>query len=176
MKTIAISAPYHFSNQVTLFESLDSIISKDEEVRLTAPAIGSICSLIRDYVAKYYLDHHFYIANWAKELNADLERDKRMIADADEIILFDDGCTNKINLLKLWAAEKNIPIHIIDILPIDAVKYTEILSKDLEQFQDKNDIHLAIEEFETAKEQAIKDGQYEMASIIRDKIRILSTK
>jgi hypothetical protein len=176
MKNIAISAPYHFSNQVTFFETLDSIISKDENVRLTSSAVSSICSLIRDYVDKYYFDYHFYIADWAKEINADLERDKRMIADADEIILFDDGCTNKIKLLKIWAIEKNMPVHIIEIVPIDTVKYTEIISKDLAQFQEKNEIAAAIEQFETAKEHAIKDGQYEVASLIRDKIRILSLR
>ncbi len=176
MKNIAISAPFHFSNQVTFFETLDSIISKDENVRLTASANSSICSLIRDYVEKYYLDHHFYIADWAKEINVDLERDKRMIADADEIILFDDRCTNKIKLLNIWANEKNIPVYIIEILPIATLRFSEIIFKDLEQFQDKNEIIAAIEQFEAAKEQAIKDGQYEVASVIRDKIRILSLR
>lgn len=176
MKNIAISAPYHFSNHVIFFESLDSIISTDENLRLTAPEIGSLSTMIKEYAEKYYLDHHFYIADWAKEINADLERDKRMIADADAIILFDDRCTNKIKLLNIWAKEKNIPVYIIEILPIATLRFSEIISKDLEQFQDKIEIEAAIEQFETAKEQAIKDGQYEVASLIRDKIRILSLR
>lgn len=176
MKTIAISAPYHFSSEKTLFESLDSIILEKEHIKLISPALGSLNNLLREYSEKNGFGYEFLSADWSKELNADTERDKRLIANADVVILFDDTCTNKINLLKRWAEEKNIPVYSVTILPNDSIKYTEVLAKELRHITDKNEITATIEEFEIAKEQAIKDAQYEMAAIIRDKIRILSTK
>ncbi len=176
MRTIAISAPYHFSNQKTLFESLDSVIKSDEKIKLITPAIGSLSNLIREYADNNGFEYEFYLADWSKEVNADLERDKRIISDADEIILFDDGCTNKINLLKQWAEEKNIHIFDISITPNDSVKYAEILAKELSHITNNNEIIAAIEEFEIAKEQAIKEAQYELAAILRDKLRILSMR
>jgi hypothetical protein len=176
MKTIAISAPYHFCDKVIFNETLDSIVSDNIDVRFTAAAIGSVSELIRAYAEKYFWEYYFYLNDWSTQLNADQKRDQKMIEDADEIILFDDACTEKINVLKQWANIKNIPIHVIEIPKIDTDKYTQIMSKNLNDLQDKNEIYEAIEAFEYAKESAIREGQFEMAARMRDKLRMLSAR
>lgn len=176
MKTIAISAPINFSSKKTLIESLDSIIAVKASIKFVSPALGSLNKILHDYSEKNGFEYEIINADWSKELNADVERDKRLIAYSDELIVFDDGCTNRINLLKKWAKEKNIPVFSISITPSEPIDNTEILFKDLSHITDKNEINATIEKFEIAKEQAIKEGQFEMAAIIRDKIRILSIK
>jgi hypothetical protein len=176
MRNIAISAPYNFSSEITLFESLDSIITEQKNIKLIAPAIASLSNLIREYSDKNGFEYEFYIANWSKNTSADVERDKSLIANADELIVFDDGNSNKINLLKIWAKEKGIPVFSISIIPSNTVQYTDFLTKELSHITDKIEIRETIEEFAIAKEQAIKDAHYEVAAIIRDKIRILSIK
>lgn len=176
MKNIAIVAPYHFKDVKLFNEALDSIILFEDEERLTYSAFGILSDLVRDYASTNFLDHHCYISNWAKHKEADNERDKLMISEANELIVFDDGVTNRINLMKQWAIEENIPIHLIEIASTDSIKYAEIISKNLNHLEDPNELAIAVEEFEIAKEQAIKEGEFEMAAIIRHKIKMLNAK
>jgi len=132
---------------------------------------------VLDFVESYALNKfqliHVFTANWSQEINADLERDKKMMNEADMLIVIDDSRSNRIKLLVNWAKESQIPIIKIDVETKKSQNYTEVLKIKLVNPSDKEEVKMKINQLEMAKDNAVNSGEFEMAAIIREKIRTI---
>jgi protein-arginine kinase activator protein McsA len=96
-----------------------------------------------------------------------------MMNEADMLIVIDDSRSNRIKLLVNWAKESQIPIIKIDVETKKSQNYTEVLKIKLVNPSDKEEVKMKINQLEMAKDNAVNSGEFEMAAIIREKIRTI---
>ncbi len=173
MKNIAIATINHFKDNKILIELLDELVHDHVNVRFLISSLDSAFDFINQYCEEKYHSKHIYIADWQQHINADIVRDKRMIEDADILVVIDDKESNRIKLLTNWADEKNIFVKRVEVEPHQPCNYFEVLNLKIMDPLDKEEIQQKINQLELAKEHAMNNGDFEIAAIIRDKIRMI---
>lgn len=173
MKNIAIASADFLKEGNRLTEKLDELAIEHTNVRFLMSSLDPSLDLVQEYALNKFHLIHVFAANWSKEINADLERDKKMMNEASMLIIIDDSRSNRIKLLYNWADEKQIPIYKILIEPNNSQDYIDVLKLKIVNPQDQAEIDFKINLLESSKEQAVNNRDFEMAAMIRDKIRSL---
>ena len=66
--------------------------------------------LVQEYALNKFHLIHVLAADWSYSINADLERDRKMIKEAEILLVIDNSKSNRIKLLINWAEERQIKI------------------------------------------------------------------
>ena len=173
MKNIAIASGCYLKEGSRLTEKLHELAVEYTNVRFLMSSLDPLLDFVQDYALNNFHLIHVLAADWSYSINADLERDRKMINEADIFLVIDNSKSNRIKLLVNWAEERQIPIVKIDLESKDIQRYTDTLKFKIVDPLDHDEIECKINILESSKELAINNGEFEIAAIIRDKIRAL---
>jgi len=173
MKNIAIASADYLKEGSRLTEKLDELVLEYANVRFLLSSLDPLLDFVQDYALNKFHLIHVLAADWSYSINADLERDRKMIKEAEILLVIDNSKSNRIKLLVNWAEERQIPIVKIDMESKDIQPYTDLLKFKIVDPLDQDELESKINQLELTKEHAMNNGEFEIAAIIRDKIRAL---
>ena len=176
MKNIAIASAGNLKEGSQLKEKLDELVLEHTNVRFLLSSLDPLLDFVQDYALNNFHLIHVLAADWSHSINADLERDRKMINEAEILLVIDNSKSNRIKLLVSWAEERQIPIIKIDEETKESESYTDVLNLKIIDPMDQVEIEYKINILEISKEQAINNGEFEMAAMIRDKIRMIANR
>ena len=173
MKNIAIASGCYLKEGSRLTDKLDELVVEYTNVRFLMSSLDPLLDFVQDYALNNFHLIHILAADWNHSINADIERDGKMINEADLLLVIDNSKSNRIKLLVNWAEERQIPIVKIDLESKESKSYIDVLKLKIVDPLDQAEIESKINQLELTKEHAMNNGEFEIAAIIRDKIRAL---
>ena len=167
---ISISTPL-FVNQGKLIENkLKFLISDDYQLNIKIPDICDLVFCCNRLSLDNYINLEIIEANWNQDKEkAGVIRNKKLVQNADFIIVYNDGkCLRTKHLIEI-ANQHNIPIDIILIENLNE----ELISNGNESIQT---LLRDIQAIHVEKKKAIDEKNYEFAAKLRDDERKLKLR
>lgn len=174
MKKIAIFAPNHLSSTPLMSERLSALITVDNIVFLCVEG-SAAHEFVQEYSNQKNIEIQLFQQDCSQNVNlVDDFRDNKMIAEADELVVFYDGVNEKIGHLMRFAIEIGITIHTLEIKPLK-VDPSSILEAYYKHFS-LEELETELKEITASKDMLIKEMRYDELEQVREKFNFLLKK
>jgi hypothetical protein len=174
MKKIAVFAPNHLSSSPLIRKRLSALITVENIVFLCIEG-SAAHEFVQEYSNQKNIEIQLFQQDCSQHVNlVDDYRDNKMIAQADELVIFYDGVNEKIGHLMRFAIQIGITIHTLKIQPLK--EDPSIIYEDYYKHFSLEELQTELKEITAYKAQLIKEMRYDEALQIHNKIRVINEK